>query len=304
MEFALSCSWNAFRHRSGRKTLFEIKKLGFEAVELSFNLTPHMLSGIKSYSGQSGLKIVSVHNFCPIPGGWTRKEGLPDCYSMASRDRRQRRLALEHTKRSIDTACLLGAKAVIIHCGRVEMPDRTRVLIGLRKKYGKNCRKLKGLRDSFIRRRQSLSRPFFENALASLGELNRYARAAGIILGVENRFYYREIPTLEELGLIFKEFRSPYISYWHDTGHAQVMQELGIGRHKDYLDRYASRMAGIHLHDVSGCRDHLAPGTGSLDFSFLKPYLKKETIKVIEAHHPASAEDIIRSRVVLWNSLK
>jgi hypothetical protein len=50
---------------------------------------------------------------------------------------------------------------------------------------------------------------------------------------------------------------------------------------------------------LKGCADHQAPGKGGFNFALLKPYLKKETLKVIEAHKQAAAGELIYAKSFL-----
>ncbi|MDD3345777.1 MAG: sugar phosphate isomerase/epimerase, partial [Candidatus Omnitrophica bacterium] len=69
MPLALSTSWNAYRTESSGDMLFEIKQLGFDSVELSFNLSPDMVDAACDYAAKNGINITSLHNFCPVPDG-------------------------------------------------------------------------------------------------------------------------------------------------------------------------------------------------------------------------------------------
>lgn len=297
---ALSTSWNAFRHTDGSALIQEIKALGFNEVELSFNLTAEMVDAVEALVREQSVRVTSLHNYCPIPPDVERQKALPDCYSMSSPDEDERRRAVALTRVTIDTAVRLNASAVVLHCGRVDVPDRTVDLIAMFNNGLRASPPFAALRDDIIRERDSVRQRFLDNTLRSLDDLNAYAARQKVKLGVENRYYFREIPFFDEVAIILDRFRDSAIHYWHDTGHARLMENLGfIESDEDYLKRYGSRLIGIHLHDITGCSDHRAPGTGEFDFKKLKPYLSSHTLTVIEAHHPASGAELVTAREYL-----
>jgi sugar phosphate isomerase/epimerase len=299
MGLALSTAWNSFQHSRAKKLLSEIKSVGFESLELGFSLTPAIVQDISSFVDNNEIKIVSLHNYCPIPNGLRREEALPDYYPMSSMNDDIRSRSIKYAKITIDTARKLNAKAVVLHCGRVDIPDRTRELAIFFKQGLKDSREYMNLKGRIIKERDEVCKSYLQNTLKSLEELNRYAQEQDILLGIENRFYVREIPSFEELGIILDNFRGSHIFYWHDTGHAQVMDNLGFNKHREYLERFSSKMIGVHLHNCVGTHDHLAPAQGEIDFKMFLPYITSETLKVIEAHPPASAADLEESKKYL-----
>lgn len=304
MNLGISTSWNAALHTDSNKIIQEVKNLGFDKVELSFNFTSSMVETVRRLVEENQIKVVSLHNFCPIPDGLKREEALPDCFSLASTDESTRQKAVGFTKRTIDTAAALNARAVVLHCGRVEIPSRTEDLISLYARGLKDSRAFSQIREDIIAERRQNAMPYFENSLKSLEELNTYARGKNILLGIETRFYHREIPSLDEIGAILEAFKGSQIYYWHDTGHAQLMETLGFCSPDEYINRYGNAMIGIHAHNIIGCCDHQAPVHGEFDFNRITPYIKSDTIAIIEAHQPASKQELRESKEYierLWN---
>ena len=298
---ALSTSWNTNLNKPGKQIVEEIKGLGFDSIELCFF---HTQKDIKEIALAQGLRVVSLHNFCPIPNDLPRKKALPDSYSLSSPDFNERKKAVKFTKRTLLTAKKLKAKAVVLHTGRVEIKDHTKQLISLRRSGKHKTCKFESLRELAIKEREDKKQIFLDSIFLSIKELSSFAYNLGIKLGIENRIYIREIPNFREIKIFLDNFSKNGVGYWHDTGHAYILEKLGFRRHIDYLKAYKKHLLGIHLHDVKDMVDHKAPFCGEIDFARLKPYMTKNTIKVIEAHSPATAKQIISAKQKLEQLLK
>jgi len=296
--FALSTSWNNGSFRSAKDTIAQIKGLGFECAELCFSHTQKDLKEIL----ESRIKVTSLHNFCPIPEGLPRKKALPDCFSLASINTEERKKAVGLTKKTILSARKFKAKAVVLHTGRVEIPDRTKQLIKILSHKNKTqLSKFASLKELAVKEREANKTKFLDSIFLSIKELADFAFNEGVLLGIENRIYIREIPNFQEIKIFTDNFNKKGVGYWHDTGHAYVLEKLGFTKHMDYLKTYSRYLLGIHIHDVKGFKDHNAPFSGEIDFTKFKPYIKKDTIKVIEAHKPASAKELIQAKKKLEN---
>ena len=136
---------------------------------------------------------------------------------------------------------------------------------------------------------------YFNILLKTLDEVIEYAGKSQIRLGMENRFFYNEIPVIEEAVKIFEKFGNSPLGYWHDTGHAEIMARIGfVESQKVYLETLGRHLVGFHLHDLVKFKDHYAPGSGDMDFTFLENYMTDSVLKIIEAH-PHSQEKEVKA---------
>lgn len=293
--FALSTSWNADRFQDGQKIAQEISSLGIKNIELNFSLTKTMVEEIFRFTEQNHIRITSLHNYCPIPQDLTREVALPDCYSLSSINEAERQQAVDYTMLTISTAKRLSAQAVVLHCGRVEIEDRTRRLIELYNKGQAASKNYQEIFEGFVKDRKAKSADYLAQILKSLKELSEFAEKCDIVLGLENRFYYREIPSFEEVGIIFDKLKNRYLAYWHDVGHAYILEKLGFMSDRALLKQYGSRLYGAHLHNIKNLADHQAPFDGDLDFNTLKPYINSKTLKVLEVHSHVPPEMVSKS---------
>ena len=140
--------------------------------------------------------------------------------------------------------------------------------------------------------RTSKRQRFLDAVLFSLEKLNQEAEKQGVSLGVENRYYFHEIPDFEEFGIIFKKFAGGKIFFWHDVGHGYVQETLRIQSHQELLKKYAPTILGVHLHDTRGYSDHKAPGKGEIDFNLIRQHVKDAALKVLELHPRATLEEV------------
>jgi sugar phosphate isomerase/epimerase len=287
-KLAVSTSWNYREHIRARDILDEITKLGLRRLELNFNLPQRLADEFAHLQQRGECEIVSLHNYCPIPDDADPRRFSPDDPCLSSLDEHERRRAVEQTKHTIDFARHVGAKAVVVHLGKVGIKDTTVKL----SRIDTHSPRFREMKDAMIRERAAAAEPYFSQTVKSLEKLEPYARHHGVCLGVETRYYYREIPSLDELAYLFKHFGTSNIYYWHDVGHAQVGENLGFLRQEDYLKRYSERLIGIHLHDIIGISDHRAPGGGAFDFTRLLSYLAEDVLLVIEAHQPVTIQEM------------
>jgi sugar phosphate isomerase/epimerase len=293
--YSFSTCWNSHRHTDGRAMLREIRELGFTYAELSHGVSISLMPGILAAVGAGEIKISSLHNFCPLPMGVTH--AAPNLYEFSAEKDYERDLAIRHTLKTFDFAGLVKAPAVVLHLGSMELKDYTGRLCDLLERDRTPTPQFQKLRAEAIAKREVVKGKFVAHTNETLRRLLPEAEKRGLKLGCENRQALEEIPLESDFVSFFREFTSPNVVYWHDVGHAQIKENLGLIRHVAHLESLASRLLGFHVHDVQfPDRDHAAPGTGTIDYAALKPFVKPEHIKVFELS-PALPVESVKSGI-------
>jgi sugar phosphate isomerase/epimerase len=273
--------------------LREIRDLGFDHAELSHGIRVSLMPGILEAVDAGEMKISSLHNFCPLPMGVTH--AAPNLYEFSDERPRERELAIKHTLKTFEFASRVKAPVVVLHLGSIELKDYTGKLGEMLERGEKDTPKYEKLCAEIQKVREAKKEKFVTRTNDTLRKLLPEAGKRGLKLGCENRQALEEIPLEGDFEFFFREFDSPNVVYWHDTGHAQIKENLGFIHHALHLESLAQRLAGFHVHDVQfPARDHCAPGTGTIDFAALRPFVKPEHIKVFELSPSLPVEAVKR----------
>ncbi len=299
---SLSTSWCSNRHTDGYAMLQEMAGLGFEYVELSHGIRITLVPGILRAIEEGVVKVGSAHNFCPLPTGITH--AAPNLFEPSALDSREHDQWLRHTKRSIDFAAQVKARVLVCHLGSVRFFWFNPA--GALARYAEHHPDMKAASDksyqallakSLARLRKRMG-PFWDQTKASVNEILAYAAEKKVKLGFENREKFEELP-LDGDYPAFLDGLPPDASagYWHDTGHADIKQTMGLLDHRQHLQKMAPRLIGFHLHDVNKeGRDHQPVGSGEIDFQMVSEFWRPEHLLVIELSQRIDVEGVIASR--------
>lgn len=283
--------------------LREMADLGFEYVELSHGIRIILVPGILRAVEEGVVKVSSTHNFCPLPTGVLQP--APNLFEPSARQFEEHDQWLRHTKRSIDFAAQVKAGVLVCHLGSVSFfwfnpardlaqylsdnPDAGRT------SDDEEYRTLLAKSLAKLRKRMG---PFWEQTKASVNEMLDYAAQKGVKLGLENREKFEELPIDADYADWIAGFPATApIGYWHDTGHADIKESMGLLVHREHLAKLAPRLIGFHLHDVDALgNDHQPIGSGHIDFKMVSEFWRPEHRLTLEFSPRLTTEDVIASR--------
>ncbi len=269
-DLSISTMWNYRKAASGKELVYQLRALGFTKIELNYQVKKEWLNDIETCMRNGEIGITSVHNVCPKVDD--ERFGT-DSVLLGYEDEGLRRKAVEYSKRSIDWAMLLGAKAVVFHPTEVPLsPDAfDKPLKSMIKAHRTDTEEFKVLQKEMLAARKTA--PYLQNMLKSIEELSDYVVKNNfkIRLGMENRAMCHQAPVYPEFDVIMEAFEGGPVGIWLDTGHGIMMEEMGLQRLP--LSELAERnIIGMHIHDAADGLDHYAPCT--LEGDVLRPFKK------------------------------
>ncbi len=285
LQAALSTMWGVGRCNPFSDFFKQASSIGFSRFELNHGVNSAMLDGSARYA------IASVHEPCPadISVGTLKQRN----WLISALDEDDRLQGVNATKRSIDLAVKLGASTVIVHPGRVDVDlALDRILLDLFREGKMQSPEYARAKEQLVAARSARAEANFAAAKRSLVELAGYAAARRVKLGLENRYHFHEIPLPDELDALLALGYDDTIGFWYDTGHAQTLDRLGHHRHEEWLQRFADRIIGVHLHDVVGIGDHRAAGTGEINWDRVASYIPKDALRTCEFQNDNSPQQV------------
>jgi sugar phosphate isomerase/epimerase len=273
MRLALSTNWNARRHTEGEALVDEILSLGFDALELGYHTTEALAAGIKRRIASGAITVDSVHAYCPVP--LSAPHGYPELHLLASEDEDDRAMAKILLGKTLDFAVSMGAHAVVLHAGRLLLKSWFRsyttgtileLLDDVERDMG-NPAFQKKMEKIMACRAKQVGKIFDAFCLALDTLLPRFEQA-GVTLCLENLPSVETFPDGREMAMLKDRFTTPALAYWHDMGHGQVREFLGLENHLAIAQSLLPVTGGIHIHDAKPpLEDHLLPGQGTIDWS-------------------------------------
>lgn len=295
---ALSTCWVPDGAKSLRDIFETGVELGIRHFELGvirpeagirFSLSEALLA-----KEELGIEIVSAHNV--VSEGEVELKNIRGDY-IAAVDEETRKKGVRDALETVKNCRAAGGRAVVMHPGFIKgikfqemLENQSRISRAITARG--LTPEVRAEVAAMYEWREKHAGPHLDAVVRSLKEI--IAAAPDLGIGLESRYFYNEIPTIDELQILFDRLDAPNVYYWHDVGHAQINEFFGVCRHEEWLERYGERLLGVHLHDMIAEKDHQRIGAGGMDFRMVAKYLRPDTIRVLE-FGPVSRRDVLDS---------
>ncbi|OXM88291.1 sugar phosphate isomerase/epimerase family protein [Paenibacillus rigui] len=305
-EYSFSTCWNIKEHTVGREMIEEIRSLGFQRVELNYNVTTDLMKTIEPMIHRGEMGVSSVHNVFPfVPD----KRFDTDSVMLGFEEKELRERAVELLLGSMEQAYRFGAKAVVVHPG--EVPFETNIDEELKRIYkteGRESEAYQKVWEHMLAKREADSPAYLARIRDSLEEACGYAARKGwdVAIGIETRSRCYQIPTLKEASDMIDSLQGAPVYLWYDIGHGTMMGRMGLYDNVKEVREMKHKIVGVHIHETIELSDHWCPYVNSKDSSGFDVFLDiidAAPIKVYEIKAACTAEDIEESHGIITSKI-
>lgn len=305
-DYSFSTCWNIKRHPSnGRDLIEEIKTLGFQYVELNYNVTTEHLRTIEPMIEKGQIGISSVHNVFPYIAD---KDYDTDSVMLGFDDEYKRQRSVDLLIQSIEYADRYGAKAVVVHPS--EIPFAYNIDEELKKIYhdqGRDSNEYQALWKEMLQKRQQGSAIYTKRIQESLEQVCEYSAKKGlnIAIGIETRSRCYQMPSLMEAKSICESLKGSPVYLWYDIGHAMMMDRMGLYDNLRELQEVKEYIYGVHIHETVELSDHWCPYVHSKDnyFDHFLDVIDHAVVKVYELKAACKPDEIDESHALITSKI-
>lgn len=304
--FSFSSTWNGHNNSSGAVLMEEIRALGFKKVELNYKISEEKLATILPMLENDVIEVTSVHNVFPRVDDPAYDT---DSLLLGYPDSEKRKKSISLTKRSVDYAAMLGAKAVVIHPGEVPINEKGCYDVLLKELYRlgkKDTEQYKRLFNEMMHYREKNSMKYVELIRQSLEEISEYIikKNYKVVLGIENRAMCHQIPDFKEAHYLLNQLEGCPVYFWYDIGHGMVLDNIGMFNNLKEVYQIKDRIIGLHIHDAVGVSDHWTPYIHSNNMDRFVDLIKDIPVKVLELGGKNKPEEIKKGVAMLYEKLR
>jgi len=286
MQLAFSTSWI-----DGDPARIESVLPHVDSIEIGTKGNSEFFREIASILRIGKKPVTSVHASC---GPHKTEEDPYYTPHFLSTDTALRQHDIEQVALSAQWARKIGARAVVLHTGRIDDPELKSIYLEYKKSLqeGGLEDRLTEMKRDIVKKRSELMTGHLHGIISDLKSL--CSQYPYIIFCFETRVHYYEVPLPDEAFTILDRLHFPNLGYWHDVGHTFILEKLGFQTQESWQRDLSGRCIGTHLHDVDKqLNDHLPPGMGEMDFHRVLKQFGKGCIHTLEIHSRHALEDVL-----------
>lgn len=289
-EFAFSTSGFGARLANIQDQVFAAVGMGFRRLELGLTDSPPSMDGLEEARRETGVTMVSMVVGCRDTMG----RDLPAA-KLASLDDAERNRAMSSLRRHARLATGWGCRRLIVRGSSVEDPALRAEARALEARALQNgvSPELREEVGRYVERVQAAGQPQLQVLCRSLHEV--MTEHPLLEFAIEPGLYIDDLLGFDAVGWVLDDLRSKGIGYWHDVGRIHLREKQGLPAHEKWLERFASRMVGVHLQDAADTETAMPVGVGEVDFAMLREYVPANAERVLELHPRHGRAEILAS---------